>query len=57
MDTTVPVNSEATRTATFKVSLDEYRRLERVAREDDRSVSAVLRLAVRDYLEARESAA
>ncbi len=56
MDTQTHVNTDATRTATFKVSLDEYRRLELVAREDDRSVSAVLRLAVRDYLENREAA-
>jgi len=43
-----------TRIATFKVGRDEYERLEELARDDERSVSAVLRLAVREYLEARE---
>lgn len=46
-----------TRIATFKIPADEYRRLEEIAERDDRSVSAVLRLAVRVYLEEREEVA
>jgi predicted transcriptional regulator len=40
-----------TRLASFQIPLDLYRRLELLAERHDRSVSAVLRLAVRDYLE------
>lgn len=43
--------------ATFKLPADEYERLEQVARDEERSVSAVLRLALRDYLESREEMA
>jgi predicted transcriptional regulator len=39
-----------TRLASFQIPLDLYRRLELLAERHDRSVSAVLRLAVRDYL-------
>lgn len=45
------------RIATFKLPVDEYRRLEQVARDEERSVSAVIRLALRGYLEAREGMA
>jgi predicted transcriptional regulator len=40
-----------TRLASFQIQTAEYRRLELLAERHDRSVSAVLRLAVRDYLE------
>jgi predicted transcriptional regulator len=39
-----------TRLASFQIPVTEYRRLELLAERHDRSVSAVLRLAVRDYL-------
>ncbi len=38
------------RIATFKLPANEYARLERIAQDDDRTISAVLRLAVRFYL-------
>lgn len=55
----MPTPSEKTqsRIATFKVPVDEYERLEQVARDEERSVSAVLRLALRDYLESRDGVA
>lgn len=55
--TTQPSEKSNMRIATFKIDADDYNRLEDAAREDDRSVSAVLRLAVRDYLDARGRAA
>lgn len=55
MATNEIVNSESTRTATFKIGLQDYERLESLAETDDRSVSAVLRLAVREYLDARSA--
>jgi len=48
--------SETLRVATFKVSQADYARVEEVAARDDRSVSAVLRLAVRRYLEEKAAA-
>jgi predicted transcriptional regulator len=48
-----PNQTPGTRIATFKIGLDDYEQVEAVAERDDRSVSAVLRLAVRDYLDAR----
>jgi predicted transcriptional regulator len=42
--------------ATFKLPADEWRRLEEVAEQDERSVSAVIRLAVRQYLDERQAA-
>lgn len=50
-----PPSTEPLRIATFKIGESDYERLERVAAEDDRSVSAVLRVAVRFYLEQREA--
>lgn len=54
MDTASTPNQipQTTRVATFKVSLTDYEGLETVARREERSVSAVIRLAIRDYLEA-----
>lgn len=43
--------SFASRIATFKLPGDEYAQVEQIAKRDDRSMSAVFRLAVRDYLE------
>ena len=40
-----------TRIATFKLPDEDYRRLEQIAASEERSVSAVLRLAVRSYIE------
>lgn len=45
----------AVKIASFKIDADEYERVEAVAERDERSVSAVLRLAVRDYLERHET--
>jgi predicted transcriptional regulator len=36
--------------ASFQLPMSDYRRLTEIAATDERSVSAVLRLAVRDYL-------
>lgn len=55
MDT--PARQEETRIATFKLGQQEYQRLEMIARKEERSVSAVLRLAVRRYLADCEAAA
>ena len=46
-----------TKVATFKIDQGDYDQLERVAIQDDRSVSAVLRLAVRHYLDQRQEKA
>lgn len=43
----------ASRVTSFKVDDAEYRLLERIAAEDDRSVSAVIRLAIRQYVDSR----
>lgn len=45
-----------TRLATFRLAETDYREVEEIAATDDRSVSAVLRLAVRAYLEERKAA-
>ena len=48
-----PSEAAVTRVATFKIGQADYDQLERLAIQDDRSVSAVLRLAVRQYLDGR----
>ena len=55
----IPTTAQETRIVTFKMDGDEYDRLAALARKEDRSVSAVIRLAVRDYVdrEAPEAAA
>jgi hypothetical protein len=44
-----------TKTASIKAAVTEQQRegLERAAREDDRSVAAIIRLAIDDYLRGR----
>jgi predicted transcriptional regulator len=42
---------EPQRVATFKLPDSDYRLLEQLAERTDRSVSAVIRLAIRAYLE------
>lgn len=49
--------AETLRVATFKIDQADYAKVEAVAARDDRSVSAVLRLAVRQYLESARAAA
>lgn len=58
MDTpsTPSAESQTLNVISFKVADSDRRRLEAVATEDDRSVSWVLRQAVRRYLEEREAA-
>ena len=43
----------ASKHLTARVSADDHRRLELVASEDERSVSSVIRLAIRRYLDDR----
>ncbi len=43
-----------TRVIQFRATPSEVERLERFAREDDRTISGVLRLAIREYLAKRE---
>ena len=49
-------SADSPRVATFKLPGRDYERLERIAREEDRTISAVLRLAVREYLRDKEQA-
>lgn len=44
-------DGQAQRIATFKLPPEEYKELEEIAEREERSVSAVLRLAVRLYIE------
>ena len=46
-----PSRQAAAKIASFKIAPEEYRRLEEVAEREERSVSAVIRIAVRQYLD------
>lgn len=51
-----PAAENETRIATFKIPTSDYQQVERIAEREDRSVSAVLRLAVKQYLDERRAA-
>lgn len=55
-DMGTPAADTATRPVTFKISEADILRLQEIAQADERTVSAVLRLAVRYYIEGRQAA-
>jgi predicted transcriptional regulator len=46
-----------TKITSFLIDLSDWERLERTAQEQDRSVSAVIRVAIRRYLDEQKQAA
>ena len=49
-------NSEVSTRLTFQISSELFRKLKKIAEEEERSISSIIRQAVKEFLRRRENA-